>query len=334
MQKTKIALIGSGTWATALASVLNRKSNLSLNWYFRNAEEADFFAENGRNPVYLRSLYFSKHNIRLFTDINKSLSDAEIVLFVVPSAYFSDEFSKIKQSLKGKIIVSAIKGLVQPDFISVSEYIGKYSDAEKFVLISGPSHAEEVAKGMQTYLASVSKNRKAALQIKQLLETEFLKVSISTELRATEYLATLKNIYAIAAGIAHGAGNGDNFIAALLSSALAEIRIFLQKLNIEFESTFFSPQLLGDLLATAYSKHSRNRVLGNMLGGGYSLRASFSEMKMVAEGYFSAKGVNEIIRREKLEIDMPILEAVFQVLYNGASAKNLFVNQSDKLIRT
>jgi len=327
--QTKVAVLGSGSWATALIKVLS-SNNESIAWYIREREIIDHIQKYNHNPRYLSSVNLDCSKLVMTTDINMAASLADILLFVIPSAYLKESLEGLKIDISGKLVCSAIKGIVPEDNLIVGDFfINRLKVPEKrLVIITGPSHSEEIAMEKLTYLTIGSPEQKTAEKIARLFETHYLKTIISDDIRGTEYAAVIKNIYAIAAGMADGIGYGDNFLAVLLSNAANEMKRFI-KAVYRTERDFNSSPYLGDLLVTAYSKFSRNRMFGNMIGKGYSVKFTLMEMVMVAEGYYASNCINEINR--KLKVEIPIADSVYRILYQKADPVSEFRNMTEIL---
>ena len=313
-----ITILGGGSWATALIKLFteNTHGNEKIRWYIRNPEIIKYIKEHSRNPRYLSSAHIDTDKVILCNDINKAVENSEILIFVIPSAFLKDAAKEIKNKIKHKLIISAVKGIIPNDNLIVGEFFNKkyHVPFNSFGVITGPCHAEEVALERLSYLTVASENLHLAEKIAEKLETRYTKTNISDDIFGTEYSSVLKNIFAIASGICHGLGYGDNFQAVLVSNAIREIKRFVDTvhpINRDIKSSAY----LGDLLVTSYSKFSRNRVFGTMIGKGYSVKTAQLEMNMVAEGYFAAKSINEI--NSKYNIFMPISEAIYNILYKG-----------------
>lgn len=319
MQNTKIAVIGSGSWASALVKILLNNVN-KVNWYIREPEIIDNLQKFGRNPLYLSSVEFDISKLALYDEPEKALKDADLVLFCVPAAFLHKTIGHIDRNLlKDKLIISAIKGIVPEYNTVIVDYFRKHFEVvkERFVIVSGPSHAEEVARERLTYLTISTIDTEAAALISSLISCRYIYTSVSHDVYGTEYAPVLKNIMALASGICHSLGYGDNFQAVLISNAIKEIRNFLDIVH-PFNRDINNSVYLGDLLVTSYSQYSRNRMFGAMIGKGYSVKATQMEMQMVAEGYYAAKCIKEI--NKPYGIELPIVEAVFSILYQNASA--------------
>ena len=309
----KIAIIGSGSWATAIAKIVIEHTH-DIGWYFRKEDKIEEFKRKGHNPAYLTSVHFNLNEIFFSSDINEIVEEYDTLVFVTPSPYLKDLLKKLKKELHSKLIVTAIKGIVPDEDLVCSEYFHKaYSvPYENLAVIGGPSHAEEVAMERLTYLTIGCSDVDKARSFSEKLASNYVKTKTSQDVIGIEYASVLKNVYAIAAGMCYGLKYGDNFQAVLMSNAMQEMNRFLNTIN-PIERAIIDSVYLGDQLVTGYSKVSRNHTFGAMIGKGYSVKAAQIEMEMVAEGYFGTKCMKEINRR--LHVNMPILDAVYNILY-------------------
>ena len=309
----KIAIIGSGSWATAIAKIVIEHTH-DIGWYFRKEDKIEEFKRKGHNPAYLTSVHFNLNEISFSSDINEIVEEYDTLVFVTPSPYLKDLLKKLKKELHSKLIVTAIKGIVPDEDLVCSEYFHKaYSvPYENLAVIGGPSHAEEVAMERLTYLTIGCSDVDKARSFSEKLASSYVKTKTSQDVIGIEYASVLKNVYAIAAGMCYGLKYGDNFQAVLMSNAMQEMNRFLNTIN-PIERAIIDSVYLGDQLVTGYSKFSRNHTFGAMIGKGYSVKAAQIEMEMVAEGYFGTKCMKEINRR--LHVNMPILDAVYNILY-------------------
>lgn len=326
----RCAVIGYGTWATALVDVLT-KNEARVGWYVRNPEVLESIRTEGRNQRYLSDLELNTDRIEASDDLNRVVAEADIVVMAMPSAYIKDFLAPLTVSLQDKFVVSAVKGIVPGDYKTVVEYLHDHYELsyKQIGLITGPTHAEEVARERLSYLTVVCTDPDNAQLIGQKLSTRYIHLSYSQDLYGTEYAAILKNIYALAAGMAIGLGYGDNFLAVLISNCAAEMTRFLRE-SYPYERDTQASAYLGDLLVTSYSIHSRNRRLGLMIGHGCSVKTALNEMTMVAEGYFAADCIRHINTRH--QVDMPIAQMVYEVLYEKASARKSMKALCAKLI--
>lgn len=310
----KYAMIGSGSWATSLVTLL-LNNQPEIFWYIRDRRNIDHISRYSHPRSYLQSVTLNPSRLHMSDDINEIVSQADVLLFCIPSAFFISEVSKINVPLDGKFVISAIKGFVCSDNITIAEYFNRVHNLpyDRIGVVSGPSHAEEVAMGRLSYLTLTSKHYEIAEALCKVFECEYIRTQPGTDIYGVEYSAALKNVYAIAAGICHGLGYGDNFMAVLITNAYNEIIRFLNKTHPDPSRVTSTSAYLGDLLVTSYSQFSRNRTFGSMLGKGYSVKSAQIEMDMVAEGYYAAKCIYEI--NKKYGVQMPIAEAVYEILY-------------------
>jgi glycerol-3-phosphate dehydrogenase (NAD(P)+) len=314
----KIAVIGGGSWATALVKILCNNLN-SVNWWMRNEGAVGHILKYRHNPNYLQSVEFDLNKINVSTDLEEIIRPADIVIIATPSAFLTKIFENFpKDAMKGKIVYSAVKGII-PEFNAIpARFIHKTFDVpyNHIGIICGPCHAEEVALERLSYLTIASQNEEMADEMAELLACRYIKTTVSDDLFGTELSAVLKNVYAVASGICSGLGYGDNFQAVLISNAIQEIENFIDEVS-PIHRDVKSSAYLGDLLVTAYSKFSRNRSFGFMIGKGYSVKTAQLEMDMIAEGYYAVKCVMEI--NKKFQVEMPIVEAVYRILYERIS---------------
>lgn len=327
----RVCVLGSGSWATAIVKILS--GNLKkINWWIREEQIADGLKTFGHNPLYLSSVEFHKESIQVITDIQKAVEDSDIIILSIPSAFLHDSLSCLeKTSFQGKKICSAVKGIVPQTNQIICEYFESTFgvDFQNFAVIIGPSHAEEIALEKLTYLTAASQNSQFAATLAEMFSCRYVNTTQSDDIYGTEYSAVLKNVYAIAAGISKGLGYGDNFLAVLVSNAMIEIERFIHAVH-PIDRNLHQSVYLGDLLVTAYSQFSRNRTFGNMIGSGYSVRSAQLEMRMIAEGYYAVKCLHKINLDYKVE--MPIMEAVYNILYENISPFIEFKILSDKMI--
>lgn len=314
----KIAIIGGGTWATAIAKLILNNTD-SINWYMRRKDRIDDFKRLGHNPAYLSSVKFDISRIHFSNNLNMTIRNSDMLIFVTPSPYLKQHLKKLKTPLYNKFIVSAIKGIVPDENMIVTDYLKKIYNvpAENLAVIGGPCHAEEVALERLSYLTIGCADTERAKIVANMLNGNFLKTSISQDVEGIEYGSVLKNVYAIAAGICYGLKYGDNFQAVLISNAIQELNRFVNAVN-PIDRNICESVYLGDLLVTAYSRFSRNHTFGTMIGKGYSVKTAQIEMEMVAEGYYGTKCNKEV--NEKYNVEMPILDAVYNILYNKKSS--------------
>lgn len=316
----KIAVIGGGSWGTALVKLLQNNLD-SLGWWVKSPDSISYIRSRKRNPKYLTYVDINTDKLELSTDMKYMVSNYNVLVFAIPSAFLNenlDYFGLTTEDFKDKIIVSAIKGIVPEYNQIVARYFKEKYEVpfENIGIIAGPCHAEEVAMQKLSYLTISFLQKKKAVYFAHQLETWYMKVKTSNDIAGTEYSAMLKNIYALANGIAIGLGYGDNFQAVLIVNSMKEIRRFLKKV-FPHSRKIVSSEYFGDLLVTAYSKFSRNRLFGTYIGQGYSVKATMAEMRMVSEGYYATKCLMEINR--EYGVNLPIAEAVFNILYENVS---------------
>ena len=316
----KIAVMGGGSWATALAKLL-LADNKEIYWYMRRPDRIADFKVLGRNPVYLSDVKFDIDRIYFSSDINEICTIADTLLLAMPSPYIKEHLKKIIVDISGKNLVTAVKGIVPDDNLIVTEYMHKVygTNLENSIVIGGPCHAEEVALERLSYLTIGCNNIEMASTFADHIKGRNLRTILSTDVTGIEYAAVLKNVYAIAAGVVHGMKNGDNFLANLVSNSIREMRKFVDVVAPHDKRDICDSVYLGDLLVTSYSRFSRNHNFGSMIGKGYSVKAAMMEMEMVAEGYYGTKCIHDI--NERYGVDMPILNNMFDILYNRLPAR-------------
>ena len=313
----KIAIMGGGSWATAIAKmVLNQAEN--INWYMRRDDRIADFKRLGHNPAYLTGVKFDTRRISFSSNINDVVKESDTLIFVTPSPYLKSHLKKLRTKIKDKFIITAIKGIVPDDNLIVSDYFSKEYGVpqQNIAVIAGPCHAEEVALERLSYLTIACPDIDKASIVARQLSCSYIKTSVSNDVAGIEYGSVLKNVYAIAAGICNGLKYGDNFQAVLMSNAVQEMNRFLQTVH-PLDRNVKDSAYLGDLLVTAYSNFSRNRTFGTMIGKGYSVKSAQIEMEMIAEGYYGTKCIKEINRH--YHVNMPIVDAVYNILYERIS---------------
>ncbi len=324
----QLGLIGNGSWATALAKILTDNGHI-VHWWMRNEKSAQYILSKNHNPDYLSSVYFKEGSVIPTSQLDAVINTNEIIIFCTPSAFILDVLQQLSfEQLKNKILISAIKGLILGENVLLNDYISKQFDfdVDKYVSITGPCHAEEVAQERLSYLTFSSNKLEIASRISQLFQGAHLHAVLNSDIYGSQYAAVLKNIYAVGAGIANGLGYGDNFLSVYVTNCYNEMHKFLmcifwsnqQNENPEFNTSAY----LGDLLVTCYSNHSRNRTFGSLVGKGYFVKSASSEMNMVAEGYYAVSGMYAII--QKMKFDMPIVNSIYQILKGGQAAQEVF----------
>jgi glycerol-3-phosphate dehydrogenase (NAD(P)+) len=325
----KFAVIGGGSWATAIAKMLC--VNLpEISWYMRNDAAIEHIKTFKHNPNYLSSVEFDNKKLKLTNDINEAVAYADYIIFAIPSAFLDGELAKLTVSLKDKVIFSAIKGIVPETSLIVGEHFHFQYDIPYYNIgvITGPCHAEEVALERLSYLTIACGDPDKAAIVAKNLSGNYIKAKITDDIIGTEYAAMLKNIYAIAAGIAHGLGYGDNFQSVIMSNAIREMKKFIKKVH-KMKRNINDSAYLGDLLVTGYSVFSRNRMFGNMIGKGYTVKSAQMEMSMVAEGYYAVKSAYKL--NQGYGAKTPIIDAVYAILYEGKEAKAVFKKLTEEL---
>lgn len=328
----KYAVLGGGSWATAIVKML--AENLQeVGWYVRNEEAAEFIRIHGFNQNYLSSVEFDSEQLVISSDINEIVAYADYLIFAIPSAFLENELQKITSSLEGKVIFSAIKGIVPETSMIVGDHFNTHYKVpfSNIGVITGPCHAEEVALGRLSYLTIASADLDKAEIMANVLRSEFIRCTTSDDVLGTEYAAVLKNIYAVAAGIAHGLGYGDNFQSVLMSNAIREMKKYVRKVH-KNKRDIDGSAYLGDLLVTGYSTFSRNRLFGTMIGKGYTVKSAQMELNMIAEGYYAARSAYLLNQqRGKKKAKTPILNAVYEILYEKKSPAKVIKKLTEKL---
>ncbi|MDG1718827.1 MAG: NAD(P)H-dependent glycerol-3-phosphate dehydrogenase [Flavobacteriales bacterium] len=327
--KKNIGVVGGGSWATAIVKMLCENVN-SINWWMRNEDSISHIETYGHNPNYISDAELKKEKLNISCDINSVIENSDLIVLAVPSAFLKSTLNNLNVSLKEKIIVSAIKGIVPENNTIVGEFIHNQYDVpyKNIGVLTGPCHAEEVALERLSYLTVACSDIEKAEFFANSISGRYIKTNVSDDIYGTEYSSVLKNVVALASGICHGLGYGDNFQAVLISNAIREIKLFVDRvhpINRDIKESAY----LGDLLVTAYSQFSRNRTFGEMIGRGYSVNSAQLQLKMIAEGYYAVKCISEI--NEKLNVEMPITQAVYNILYNRKSVRKEIANLTEKL---
>lgn len=313
----RIAIMGGGSWATAIAKIVLSKCE-RIGWYIRRDDRIEDFKRLGHNPSYLTGVHFDTSRIDFSSDINKVVEGADTLIFVIPSPYLKSHLRKLKAGLQDKFIVTAIKGIVPDENLTVSDYFQQVYGVplENIAVIAGPSHAEEIALERLTYLTIGCSDEKKAEALESAFMCPYVKTKTSQDVIGIEYASVLKNIFAIASGVCNGLKYGDNFQAVLISNAVQEMYRFVHAVD-PLECHIYDSVYLGDLLVTSYSNFSRNRMFGTMIGRGYSVKNAQIEMEMIAEGYYGTKCIMEINRH--FHVNMPIVDAMYNILYEKIS---------------
>lgn len=317
-----IGVLGSGSMATAIVNLLMEQPDAHVCWYVREPEIRESLASCGRNKRYLGEVAFNMQRITVVESAQEVVERCEYIYLVIPTAYFHNAIQAVDPALlRTRYLISAIKGFISYTDEVVTDYLEHVYQIpnEQLCVISGPTHAEEIAREKLTFLTVVSHNRQLAEIVCSQLRCRYINLSLSDDLRGIQFASALKNVYAVAAGLCKGLGGGDNLMAVLVSRSMAEMQLFYHLMQPGRELKMTSellPPFLGDLLVTCYSQFSRNRMLGNMIGMGYSVQTAMLEMQMVAEGYYAVKSLENI--RKRLGVQMPIAQAVYMVLYENA----------------
>ena len=313
----KIAIMGGGSWATALAKIV-LSTQERINWYMRRDDQILDFLQTGHNPSYLSAVEFDINRINFYSDINRTIEESDTLIFATPSPFLKQHLKKVTTSLENKFIVSAIKGIVPDENMLVADYFSEYYHVpiNHIAVIGGPCHAEEIALERLSYITLACPDIDYAYQLSPVFKNQYLRNYCCKDVTGIEYASVLKNVYAIVAGICHGMKYGDNFLAVFICNAIEEMRNFLYAVH-GLERDITDSVYLGDLLVTAYSRFSRNRTFGTMIGKGYSVKTAQLEMEMIAEGYYGTKCMHEINAQYK--VNMPILDAVYEILYERKS---------------
>lgn len=331
-QQIKFTVIGHGSWATAIVKILTDNGH-TVGWYVRNCDVKEHIALHGNNPKYLSQVHFAPSSLVLYDDLNRAASESQVLVLATPSAFVKSVMGDLCVPIVDKFVISAIKGIVHGEWLTIAEWLNRdlgvpYSNIG---VITGPCHAEEVALERLSYLTMVCKSAEKASQIGSCFASSSIRITTSNDIYGVEWASVLKNIYAIAGGVCHSLGYGDNFMAVLISNAAIEIERFLDS-TYPCERQIMASAYLGDLLVTCYSQFSRNRTFGQMVGKGYTVRSAQMEMNMVAEGYYATACLQEVKRRNGYDVSMPIADAMYDILYNKRSAKATFAKILDKLI--
>jgi len=327
----KYAVFGSGSWATAIVKMLCENSD-QVDWYVRKQQTIDYIISEEHNPSYLSSVELNLDQLRLNTDINTVAEAADVLIFAIPSAIMESELQKVTIDISSKIIMSAVKGIIPESGFLVGEHFHqKYGvDLNNIVVLTGPCHAEEVALERLSYLTIACADLDIANVVADQFSSNYIRTSANDDVVGAEYAAMLKNIYAIAAGMAHGLGYGDNFQSVLMSNATREMKRFIKKVH-KMKRNINETVYLGDLLVTCYSLFSRNRMFGNMIGKGYTVKSAQMEMSMIAEGYYASKSAHQINQGKEKPAQTPIIDTVYDVLYMNKDAKKAFKKLTEKL---
>jgi len=329
MENKRIGIIGSGSWATAIAKIVTENGH-PITWCLRQQSNIDYFEKRKHNPHYLRNAYFDLQKISFSTDIKLVVAASDIIIIAVPSIHIETTLASLEaEDLKNKFIISAVKGVLPVHNILLNEWLEQKFNfpLSSYFTLLGPSHAEEVAAEQLSYLTFSGLDKTATTSIASYFKSEYINTIVNQDVIGVQYAGVAKNIYALGAGIAHGLEYGDNFLSVFIANCANEMQVLLKEIAIKESSgaalmNHNASVYLGDLLVTCYSLHSRNRTFGNMIGKGYSVRAAELELNMVAEGYNASKCIHTM--NQTLNVKLPIMDAVYQILWEGAAPDNTF----------
>jgi glycerol-3-phosphate dehydrogenase (NAD(P)+) len=322
-------ILGSGSWATAIAKIICEQNN-PLFWYLRNENTITHLKQKGTNPNYLQNVSFNPNQLKLSSNIREIVKQADILILAIPSPFIHQNLQEVKDLLPSKIVFSAVKGIIPESKDVVCKHLEHSFGVPKdhIGVIMGPCHAEEVALEKLSFLTLASQNRDTANYLAQQMTCSYIRTKVTDDIIGVEYAGTLKNIYALAVGIAHGLGYGDNFQSVLMSNSIRELKRFLKQIH-KTKRDMSHSAYLGDLLVTGYSLFSRNRMLGTMIGKGYTVNSALNEMTMISEGYYASHTVKLLI--QEIDKSFPIMEAVCQILHEKKSAKKVMAKVAEGL---
>lgn len=312
---TKVSVIGAGSWGTALAQLISAQSE-SVLLIPRSAEMAEHINHHSKNPQYLTSLPL-KENIKASTEIKEALS-SEVILLAVPTSAIRNTVCRLKEGgIRAEtILITVAKGIERGSGLRMSEIIKEVLPQNPVAALSGPNHAEEVSLDLPTCTVIGCEDHAVASALQPLFSSATFRTYSSVDIMGLEWGGAIKNVYAIAAGIAQGLNLGDNAIAALVTRGLAE----MTRVGVAFgaqESTFSGLSGVGDLMTTCYSPHSRNHQVGLALAKGLTVDQAEEELGMVAEGVRNTQSIYELVKEK--ELDTPLIEAVYSIIYRGVS---------------
>lgn len=317
---TRFAVIGHGSWATAIVKILT-DNRVAVDWYVRNDEVRAHIATHRSNPKYLSEVHFYTRRLKLHGDVSEAIQNADIVILATPSAFIKNVLADMTVTFDDKFVISSIKGIVPGEFLTIAEYLHQCHALpyDRIGVLTGPCHAEEVALERLSYLTMACKSYDRAVELSAAFANDYIRINGSTDIYGAEYGPVLKNIYAIAVGMCGSLGYGDNFTAVLISNAAIEMSHFMEK-TYPFNRDILASAYLGDLLVTCYSRFSRNRTFGQMIGKGYSVAAAQMDMNMIAEGYYAAACIRQVKLRCGVDVNMPIADAMYAIMYEKKSA--------------
>jgi glycerol-3-phosphate dehydrogenase (NAD(P)+) len=337
MENKRIGIIGSGSWATAIAKIVTENGH-QITWCHRQQSNIDYFEKRKHNPHYLRNAYFDLQKISFSTDIKLVVAASDIIIIAVPSIHIETTLASLEVGdLKDKLIVSAVKGVLPVHNILLNDWLAQKFNfpLSSYFTLLGPSHAEEVAAEQLSYLTFSGLDENTTTTIASYFKSEYINTIVNKDVIGVQYAGVAKNIYALGAGIAHGLEYGDNFLSVFIANCANEMQVLLKEiakkeLNDASNMNHNASVYLGDLLVTCYSLHSRNRTFGNMIGKGYSVRSAELELNMVAEGYNASKCIHTM--NQTLKVELPIMDAVYQILWEGAAPDLTFKNLEQILV--
>jgi glycerol-3-phosphate dehydrogenase (NAD(P)+) len=337
MENKRIGIIGSGSWATAIAKIVTENGH-QITWCLRQQSNIDYFEKRKHNPHYLRNAYFDLQKISFSTDIKLVVAASDIIIIAVPSIHIETTLASLEVGdLKNKLIVSAVKGVLPVHNILLNDWLAQKFNfpLSSYFTLLGPSHAEEVAAEQLSYLTFSGLDENTTTTIASYFKSEYINTIVNKDVIGVQYAGVAKNIYALGAGIAHGLEYGDNFLSVFIANCANEMQVLLKEiakkeLNDASNMNHNASVYLGDLLVTCYSLHSRNRTFGNMIGKGYSVRSAELELNMVAEGYNASKCIHTM--NQTLKVELPIMDAVYQILWEGAAPDLTFKNLEQILV--
>lgn len=315
-----VAVIGAGSWATAIVKILNEGPSI-VHWWMRTEEQVLYVQKFAHNPRYLSDIQLDVNKILPSSNLAEVLAGAEIIILALPAAFVHQTLSQLPEdALKGKLIFSAIKGMIPERHEIISDYLfsSLKIQANQIGIIAGPCHSEEVAMERQSYLTVSAVDEGMAQRMAHMLNCRFIHThTIQNDVQGIEYATVMKNIISMAVGITRGMNYGDNFQAVLVSNAMQEMKRFLDAVVPNPNRDINESAYLGDLLVTAYSQFSRNRIFGQMIGKGYTVKSAQLEMNMIAEGFYAVRSLTEI--NKSLNVELPICDFVHRILYEGGS---------------
>ena len=329
-QKLQLAVLGGGSWGTALVKVLT-DNGYATHWYIRNEVDRVHIEKHRHHPRYLSSTRLKIRKIHLNTNILEVVEKADVLIIAIPSAFVEEVLKQLPKTLLAeKIVFTAVKGVVPGSMVTLGEHLNKNYNLplNQIGVIAGPSHAEEVALERLSYLTIACVERPIAAQLAKMMKNHYIRTKVSNDIIGTEYAAMLKNVYAVAAGVAHSLNYGDNFQSVLMSNAIREMKRFIKDVY-KMKRNINNSAYLGDLLVTGYSTFSRNRSLGTMIGKGYGVKTALMEMNMIAEGYYATQMA--VLINKKYRTRIPIIKAMHQILYEGKSARKVMHRLTKKL---